>query len=101
MMNFKKYDANLDYGFFAQHDVTVVQHAPWQFGLYHPDIQGKFVWYPARGSLIYEKPDWGIVKLGEFTDTEEVYAEMMKKVWSPPPPLSPISSSMAQLVTLA
>lgn len=79
-MTSKKYDDNLDYEFFKAHDVTVVQHAPWQFGLFHPDIQGKFVWYPERGSLIYEKQDWGIVKVGEFTDSELVWEEMKKKL---------------------
>ena len=79
-MTSKKYDDNIDYEFFAQHDVEVVQHAPWQFGLFHPDIKGKFVWYPERGSLIYEKPEWGIVKVGEFTNSEQVFNEMMKKI---------------------
>lgn len=79
-MTSKKYDDNLDYDFFAAHDITVVQHAPWQFGLFHPDLEGKFVWYPKRGSLIYEKQDWGIVKVGEFIDSEEVYHEIMKKI---------------------
>jgi hypothetical protein len=78
MTNSKRYDDNLDYMFFEHHQITVVQHAPWQFGLFHPDIQGKFVWYPERGSLIYEKPG-AIVKVGEFTNSEDVYNEMMKK----------------------
>jgi len=79
-MSSKKYDDNLDYDFFAAHDVKVVQHAPWQFGLFHPDLKGKFVWYPARGSLIYEEPDWGVCKIGEFTNSEEVYNQIMKKI---------------------
>lgn len=78
-MTSRKYDDNLDYEFFASVDVTVVQHAPWQFGLFHPDVEGKFVWYPERGSLIYEKPG-AIVKVGEFTNTEEVWNEMRKKL---------------------
>lgn len=78
-MTSKRYDDNLDYEFFASVDVTVVQHAPWQFGLFHPNVEGKFVWYPERGSLIYEKPG-AIVKVGEFTNTEEVWEEMRKKL---------------------
>lgn len=78
-MTSKKYDDNLDYEFFASVDVKVVQHAPWQFGLFHPDVEGKFVWYPERGSLIYEKPG-AIMKVGEFTNTEEVWDEMRKKL---------------------
>lgn len=78
-MTSKKYDDNVDYEFFKQMDVTIVKHAPWQFGLFHPDIKGKFVWYPKRGSLIYEQPDWGICKVGEYTNSEDVYAKMMEK----------------------
>lgn len=78
-MTSKRYDANLDYEFFTSVDVTVVQHAPWQFGLFHPDVEGKFVWYPERGSLIYEKPG-AIVKIGEFTNTEDVWEEIKKKL---------------------
>lgn len=79
-MTSKKYDDNLDYEFFASVDVKVVQHAPWQFGLFHPDVEGKFVWYPERGSLIYEKPDWGVCKVGEFFDSEDVWEEIKKKL---------------------
>ena len=78
-MTSKKYDKNIDYEFFASVDVRIVQHAPWQFGLFHPDVEGKFVWYPERGSLIYEKPG-AIVKVGEFTNTEEVWGEIQKKL---------------------
>ncbi len=78
-MTSKRYDENLDRDFFASVDVSVVQHAPWQFGLFHPDVEGKFVWYPERGSLIYEKPG-AIVKIGEFTNSEEVWDEIKKKL---------------------
>lgn len=78
-MTSKKYDTNLDYGFFESMEVKVVQHAPWQFGLFHPDVEGKFVWYPERGSLIYEKPG-AIVKVGEFTNSEDVWSEIQKKL---------------------
>lgn len=79
-MTSKRYDENIDYVFFASVDVKVVQYAPWQFGLFHPDIEGKFVWYPERGSLIYEKENWGVYKVGEFTNTEEVWNEIKKKL---------------------
>lgn len=78
-MTSKQYDKNLDYEFFASVDVTVIQHAPWQFGLFHPDVEGKFVWYPERGSLIYEKPG-AVVKIGEFTNSEDVWEEIKKKL---------------------
>lgn len=79
-MNFKQYDKNIDYEFFSQMEVVVTQLLPWQFRLEHADVSGRFVWYPESGSLIYEKPEWGVVKVGEFTDSEEVYQQMMKKV---------------------
>lgn len=79
-MNFKQYDKNIDYEFFSQMEVVVTQLLPWQFRLEHSDVSGRFVWYPESGSLIYEKPEWGVVKVGEFTDSEEVYQQMMKKV---------------------
>ena len=79
-MNFRKYDDNLDYNFFAQHGVIVTQLLPWQFRLEHPDIKGRFVWYPEKGSLMYELPDWGVSKVGEYTDSEDVYKEIIKKL---------------------
>ena len=78
-MTSRKYDDNIDYEFFKQMDIRVVQHAPWQFGLFHPDLVGKFVWYPERGSLIYETTG-AIVKVGEFTNTEDVWDEIKKKL---------------------
>lgn len=74
-----KYDEKIDYQFFKEMGVTVTQILPWQFRLQHPDIVGQFVWYPSRGSLIYEKPEWGVTKVGEFHDSEAVYQELMKK----------------------
>ena len=75
----KQYDENVDYQFFAAHDVTVTQLMPWQYRLEHPDITGRFVWYPTSGALIYEKPDWGVAKVGEYENSEEVYAKIMEK----------------------
>lgn len=72
-MQYKEYDKNVDYDFFTQHDVTVEKLMPWQFRLTHPDVKGRFVWYPTSGALVYEKPDWGVVKVGEYDYTEEVY----------------------------
>lgn len=78
-MQFKKYDENVDYKFFELHNVTVEKLMPWQFRLTHPDIEGRFMWYPQGGSLVYEKPEWGVSKIGEYTNTEDVYDRMMKK----------------------
>lgn len=78
-MQFKKYDQNVDYDFLTAHGVVVEQLMPWQFRLTHPDIVGRFVWYPTSGALVYEKPDWGVAKVGEFENTEDVYQQMMNK----------------------
>jgi len=78
--NSKKYDDNIDYDFFKLKEVTIVQHAPWQYGLFHASLEGKFVWYPERGSLIYEKSSYGIIKVGEFTDSQKVWEEIQKKL---------------------
>lgn len=80
MTSSKRYDKNIDYEFFRQVNVTVIEHAPWQFGLTHPDLVGKFVWYPERGSLIYEQPQWGVCKVGEYTNTEDVWDQIKKKL---------------------
>lgn len=79
MKTSKQYDQNVDYKFFAAHNVTVTQLMPWQFRLEHPDIEGRFVWYPTSGSLIYEKTDWGVVKIGEYENSEDVYDKMISK----------------------
>ena len=76
----KKYDGNVDYTFLDSMGVTVTQILPWQFALSHPDITGRFMWYPEGGSLIYEKPEWGVHKVGEFTDSEAVWEEIKKKL---------------------
>jgi len=75
----KQYDQNLDRNFLEAHGVIITQLLPWQFRLEHPDIVGRFIWYPKSGSLIYEKPEWGVSKVGEFIDSEDVYDEIMKK----------------------
>lgn len=77
-MTSKKYDANVDYQFFAEHDVSITELLPWQFRLEHPDVKGRFMWYPEGGSLVYEKPEWGVSKVGEYTNSEDVYRRMIE-----------------------
>lgn len=79
-MEFKKYDKNINYKFFRQHKVTVTKLMPWQFRLEHEDIPGRFVWYPESGSLMYELPKWGVNKVGEYHNTEDVYQQMLQKI---------------------
>lgn len=80
------YDSGVDYVFLTFHDVEVIKHQPWQLGLLHPDLQGKFVWYPNAGTLVFES-ERGFQRIGEKGDfparkdtTEKVYDEIMKKI---------------------
>ena len=72
---------NPDTTFLETMDVSIVKYQTWQWGLFHPDLEGKFVWYPKKGTLMF---DCGIrensIKIGVFHDTEDVYYEIMKKV---------------------
>lgn len=77
----KKYDQNVDYTFFESMDVTVDEGKdPWIFFLTHPDLLGRFVWYPTTGSLIFEPPRKEAYKVGEWTNSEEVYDVIMNTI---------------------
>ena len=73
------YDENIDYEFLGSHHVRVEQLQPWQFRLTHPDIEGRFMWYPKNGPLVYEPVVGTPRNVGEFTDSEQVYEAMMEK----------------------
>lgn len=73
-------DANVDYAFLEAMGVTYKWYQPWQMGLFVPDVMGKFVWYPESGTLMYEKESMNNKKIGEFSNTEDVYNEMKKYV---------------------
>ena len=72
-----KRDENVDYQMLEAYSITLQWHQPWQVSLFHPDIDGKFVWYPERGTLMRET-EHGTYKIGEYTDTEEVINEIQK-----------------------
>ncbi len=69
----------LDRAFFESRGVEVIAHQPWQFGLFHPHLQGKFVWYPRNGTLMYEA-NKQTRKIGTTFSHEEVYEEITKKI---------------------
>lgn len=48
------YDHAVDYDLLAALGVRVVRHQPWQLGLYHEELDGKIVWYPKSGTLMYQ-----------------------------------------------
>ena len=71
----------MDENFFKGMDIRVVKNQPWQFSLYHPDLQKdeKFVWYPRKGTLMFET-EYGNKKVGEFLDCEDVCKEITKQI---------------------
>lgn len=75
-------DSNVDYDMLTQHNITWQWHQPWQVSLFHPDLPDgyKFVWYPEKGTLMYEQGLKHTCKLGEFTDTEDVIGRIMDRV---------------------
>ena len=74
------YEENINRPFFESMGVRIQQYQPWQFALSHPDVPGRFMWYPRGGALMHEHPLLGTGKVGDFTDSEQVYEEMVKKI---------------------
>jgi hypothetical protein len=83
------YTIGVDWEFLKAMGITWVLHQPWQIGLFYPDLKGKFIWYPKKGTLMYQNDDvvlgqvsHRIGESGDFpsTTTEDVYEEIMKKV---------------------
>ena len=85
-----EYDHQVDYKFLQAMGIKVAKYQPWQLGLFHPDLTGKFLWYPKKGTLMFENIDR--VTIGESGDypagmgcpdddsTEKVYNQIMSKV---------------------
>lgn len=78
------YDKGVDYAFFERMNIKVVKYQPWQLGLFHDKLKGKFVWYPRAGTLMFET-EAGISRIGnrgEFpgTSNEFVYSAIIKKI---------------------
>lgn len=86
----KQYDKGVDYKLLEGMGISVVRHQPWQLGLFHEELVGKFVWYPGAGTLMYQNDDRSEVYVvgykGQFCAegkpnvTEDVYIEISKKV---------------------
>ena len=77
----KRYDDNVDYGFFEAHDVQVIEGKdPWVFFLEHADLEdGRFVWYPTTGSLVREDHK-GNRNIGQYHTTEDCYNRIMVEI---------------------
>lgn len=72
LTNMTDYDSNLDREYLERNGIKIVEYRPWQFGLFHPEIEGKFVWYPKKGTLMYEKSEYNNKKIGEFHTSQDV-----------------------------
>jgi hypothetical protein len=77
----KEYRGEMDEGYFEAMGVEVIKHQPWQFSLLHDDLPegSKFVWYPRKGTLMYETEN-GNVNVGQFLCPEDVVEEINKKI---------------------
>lgn len=73
-------DNNVDYPFLDAMGVKLKWYQPWQVGMFVNEFDGKFMWYPERGTLMVETPMY-TKKLGEFTDSEDVYNAIKKIVY--------------------
>lgn len=60
--------------FFAQKKWKTELYQPWQLGIFHPHMDGKFVWYPENGTLMREENrSFGITNMGYHETKESVY----------------------------
>lgn len=55
--------------------VRIMQYQFWQYAFFHPDLDGKMLYYPRKGSLIHET-EFGFSKVGEFHEVEELWPRM-------------------------
>lgn len=93
------YHDGVDFVFLRAMGIKVVFYQPWQLGLFHEELRGKFVWYPKKGTLMFEWEFQGekrTAKVGNsgdfpagtrddekvFGSTEKVYNAIIKKVRS-------------------
>lgn len=89
------YDTAVDYEFLEGNGIKVVKHEPWQLGLFHEELTGKFLWYPSAGTLVFESEDHFFSRVGQKGDflagghhadeareyvTEDVYEKIMEMV---------------------
>lgn len=91
------YHSGVDFKFLESMGIRYVMHQPWQIGLFHEELTGKFLWYPVKGTLMFEQVDHPMTKIGKSGDfiaggfdnafhkqdpnaTENVYNEIIKMV---------------------
>lgn len=60
MYKIKQYHEKVDFEFLKEMGIKVVMYQPWQIGLFHEEMEGKFIWYPKAGTLMYSNMDKNI-----------------------------------------
>lgn len=82
------YTVGVDFEFLEAMGIKIIAYQPWQLGLFHEELKGKFVWYPKAGTLMYEDQPGSNTKVGQSGDfvgtkeyiTEKVYEILMAKL---------------------
>lgn len=65
--------------FFERNGLKTELYQPWQLGIFHPQLDGKFVWYPEKGTLMREENRaFGITNMGYHDTKESVYETIQK-----------------------
>lgn len=77
----KIYDENVDREYLHAQGVDLIELLPWQFALEHPDLVGRFIWYPTTGALIYEGIR-AVARVGTYLSSEEVWKKMREQIYN-------------------
>lgn len=83
----RSYTKGVDFEYLKAMGVEITFYQAWQLGLFHKDLKGKFVWYPRKGTLMFESETGSQNKIkqsgdfmGQNDKTEEVYKEIIRKI---------------------
>lgn len=93
------YTSGVEWDLLKTFGIKVIMHQPWQIGLMHDELKGKFLWYPKTGTLMFQNVETkkgyrigyqGDFKAGGFPDdiengfdpyvTEKVCEEIKRKI---------------------
>ncbi len=50
----RSYYSYVDFDKLKALGIRYVMYQPWQFGLFHEDMDGKLLWYPRKGTLMFQ-----------------------------------------------
>ena len=82
MKGFNPYTKKVDFELLHVEGIKVVFYQMWQLGLFHEGFEGKFVWYPQKGTLMFDdmKSEGYGTKVGQYRDTAEVVKFIKNKI---------------------